>query len=338
MILVLLLLILGVGAAVGQAQTSNAKPGKYSSSSADHDVPQRTVQPEEPVITVQGICKEGAAKAEGSGACQTAVTRGQFERLLAGLAAAGQSVPPGRRQELAQTYVDFLAYEQGARAAGTEDSPEFRDLMNWVRLRTLTEVYRHSLQEKYRNPSAQEIDDHYHRDLLSFTDVKLRRILIPRKNPAAKNQEEYEKRALQLANEVRERAAKGEDPDLLQKEAYTTLGLTTPPSTDLGNRRKASLLADEGNEVFALSVGGVSKVEQEPYSFVIYKVESKYVLPLEVVKDEISRAISRQRLNDALKALTSAVHSDFNPLYFTLSPLPPAPPVPQQQPSPQTPH
>src|SRR5262249_34551348 len=143
-------------------------------------------------------------------------------------------------------------YEQAAKSAGTESSPEFRDLMDLIRLRTLAEIYRHNLQERYRTPAPQEIDDYYRQNPSHFIDMKLRRILIPRKNPSVSNQQDYERRALQVAKDLRERAAQGEDIDRLQKEGYTALGLTSPPGTDMGVRRKANLLPEEGDEILAL--------------------------------------------------------------------------------------
>jgi parvulin-like peptidyl-prolyl isomerase len=240
--------------------------------------------------------------------------------MIAALATAGQPVSGNGRQQLAQTYVDLLAYEEAARSSGIESSPEFRDLMELVRLRTLSEIHRRSLQERYRMPSPEDIDDYYLQNPSNFTDIKLRRILIPRKNPAIENQTEYEKRALQVANDLRERAAKGDDFDQLQKEGYTSLGLAAPPATDMGNRRKGNLLPENRDEILALNAGGVSKVEQEAFSFVIYKVDRKNLLPKEAVQDEIARDISRQRLENALKEIMSSVHADFNQQYFTPAP------------------
>jgi len=176
------------------------------------------------------------------------------------------------------------------------------------------------LQAKFHEPSSQDIADYYRQNPLNFTDIKLYRILIPRKNPAAENQEEYEKHALQVTNELRERAAAGEDFNQLQREGYTALGLSSVPATDMGNRRKGNLLAESRDEILSLSVGGTSKVEKEPYSFVIYKVGGKNLLPEEAVKDEISREIARQRLETALKEITSAVHPEFNQQYFIADP------------------
>ena len=322
MIYMFLSFILAVGVVTEQPQKSNSRPDNDPSRTAV-DVQRQSVKPDDPVITVPGVCR-GSAKAGSPADCKTIVTREQFERLVAAVATAGQPVQANGRQQLAQTYVDLLAYEDAARPSGMESSREFQDLMELVRLRTLAEIHRRNVQAKYREPSAQDIDDYYRQNPLNFTDIKLHRILIPRKNPMVENQEEYEKHAQQVVNGLRERAANGEDFDQLQREGYSTLGLNLPPATDMGNRRKANLLAGVRDEILSLNAGGVSKVEKEPYSFVIYKVDRKNLLPEETVKEEISREISRQRLENALKEITAGVHPEFNQQYFTAEPQPPA--------------
>ncbi len=319
MILLLLNFVLAVGVVAEQPQNAETRPSGYSSHLDDKTPQMNSVKPEDPVVTVSGVCRNNTAK--GPSACKTVVTREKFERMVAALATAGQPVFGNGREQLAQTYVDLLAYEEAARSSGIESSPEFRDLMELVRLRTLSEIHRRSLQERYRTPSPQDIDDYYRQNPTNFIDIKLRRILVPRKNPATENQEEYEKRALQVANDLRERAAKGDDCDQLQKEGYATLGLASFPATDMGNRRKANLLPENRDEILALNAGGVSKVEHEAFSFVIYKVDGKNLLSKETVKDEISREISRQRLENALKEITSSVHAEFNQQYFTPAPM-----------------
>lgn len=309
MIPILLSCVLAVAAAAQQQQNPNSTSGKAASLPS-------SVKPGDPVITISGICRDGHARAENSPDCKTIVTREQFEKLLAAVAASGQAVPLRGRQQFAQTYAELLAFAEAARSSGEESSPEFRDLMDLIRIRTLAEIHRRNLQAGVHAPSQTEIHDYYRQNPGDFTNIKLRRILIPRKNASAQNQEEYEKHALQVITDLRERAANGEDFDILQKEAFTSLGLALPPATLLGNRRKSNLVPEEREEVLGLSAGGVSKVETEAFSFVIYKVEEKSLLAEDQVKDEISREIYRQRLDNALKEVTSGVHSEFNQQYF----------------------
>jgi hypothetical protein len=327
-----------VALAPEQAQNSNPSPGA-SAHPGDDASPPKSLRPDDPVITVRGLCKgkESSAAAVKTPDCKTIVTREQFERLAAAVAIVGQPVPLNGRRQLAQTYVDLLAYEKAARPAKTESSPEFQDLMELIRLRTLAEIHRRNLQARFQTPTAQEIDDYYRQNLSNFIDMRLSRILIPRKNPSAVNQEEYEKLALGVANELRERAAKGEDFDQLQKEGYKALGLASAPGTNMGNRRKTNLLPENRDEILGLSEGGVSKVEPETFGFVIYKVGAKALLPKETVKDEIAREISRQRLENAVKEITADVVPEFNQEYFPATPSPapntPSSPAGVQQPS-----
>src|SRR5712664_1344053 len=117
-----------------------------------------------------------------------------------------------------------------------------------------------------------------------------------RKNSGASNKEEFEKKAQKIAGDLRERLAKGEDPDVLEKEAYTALALEAKPMpTDFGSRRKGSLPPEQDQEIFSLSPGSATKVEPLPPGFVIYKVESRQTLPLDKVEDEISREIFRRK-------------------------------------------
>src|SRR5262249_40354529 len=316
---ILLIFLLAAGLAAQQQKSANPKPTGDRSHAGDEASPAKSVKPDDPVITVRGICKGSSGKTGDSSDCETIVTREQFERVAAAVAAAGQPVPAKALQQFAQAYVDLLAYEQAARTNAIENSREFQDLMELVRLRTLAEIHRRSLQEKYRSPSPQDITDYYHKNLSNFIDMRLRRILVPRKNFSVKDQEEYERHALEVANDLRKRAAQGEDCDQLQKEGYKTLGLTSPPGTDMGVRRKTKLLPEIGYGIVALSVGGVSKEEQGFYGFVIYEVESKHRVTEDAAREEISQEISGQRLENALKEITAGAHPEFNPQYFTPS-------------------
>jgi hypothetical protein len=50
---------------------------------------------------------------------------------------------------------------------------------------------------------------------------------------------------------------------------------------------------------------------------VIYKVQEKSLLAEEVVKGEIAREISKQRLDNLLQEVTAGVQWEFNPEYFS---------------------
>lgn len=302
----------------GKQTVSSAKTEPDGSQgSKDTASPSSTVGPSQAVITVHGLCD----KAPGSGAsdpssCSKIITREEFERLISVLNPEGQAVPPLARQNLARNYADYLAVEAVAKKAGIEDTPEFRELMNWARLRTATDLYRRSLQEKYRNPSPEEISAYYKQHFSVFERVSLARILVTRENPSAA-EKDFDKKALETAKAARERAAKGEDPAQIQKDAYAALGFSVPPSTDLGKRRRSDLIASEAAEVFSLPEGGVTQVQTEVKSYVIYKVLSKDPMTEEEARPEITREIYQQKFKAAMKSVLDAAPAELNKEYFS---------------------
>jgi PPIC-type PPIASE domain len=340
MIRTLMSLVLASAAVWGQTQGTTPAPKKPSSagqastprpaSAPAADKPAANVAqsgsavaPTAAVITVKGVCKATAArKAAGatgaaSAPCTTVVTKAQFDKLMDALNSGNQTIAPAMRRNLAQAYVELLAYTQAAERAGTENDSRFLEIMHLMRMRSLADIYRRNLEEKYRNPPAAEVQAAYNQNISKYEEIKLSRIFIPAKNPSAQVKDDWEKKAAQTANDMRERAAKGEDFEKLQKEAYTTLGLTiTPPTTTVGARRRGMLAPQEEQELFALSPGGISKVEQQPAGYIIYKVESKQTLPMEQVKDEISREIFRKSMETQQKKVTAQIQAEFNEQYF----------------------
>jgi hypothetical protein len=240
----------------------------------------------------------------------------QFEKLMNALNPAGQAISAKGRQNLAKTYAESLALESAARSSGIEDSEEFRELIAWTRLRAIAELYRRKLEEKYRSPSPEEVDGYYQQHVASYERVKLSRVLIPRQSGTSGDDDEFDRKALEAANNARARAANGEDPELVQKDVYSALGLSTPPPVELGKYGRANFTDKEGPDVFALKAGEASPVEIEPKNYVIYKVEAKETLPEEEVKTEISHEIWQQKFKDAIAAITDADHFEFDEQYF----------------------
>jgi parvulin-like peptidyl-prolyl isomerase len=347
-------------AAAATQQPAPSQPSSQSQSTAspastpkpasapDAEDKAASVPSAESVITIQGVCS-GAAPARrtaatattkhastgrGAGApCRTLVTKAQFEKLVDSLNQGNKTLAPAQRRNLAQVYVELLAFNQVATKAGIDKDPHFAEVMRFLRLRTLAEFYRRSLEEKYRTPRPADVQAYYNENVKKYEEIKLSRIFIPARNPASANKDDWDKKASQEANDIHDRAAKGEDLDKLQKEAFTTLGLTmAPPSTSMGARRRGMMAASEEQEIFDLKAGDVSKVEQEPAGYIIYKVDSRETLPVDKVKDEISRELFRQKMEEQMKSVTASVHADFNDQYF--GPAAPAPAVGSRGPRP----
>jgi parvulin-like peptidyl-prolyl isomerase len=229
---------------------------------------------------------------------------------------ASKDLTPTTRRNLAETYAQYLALERPATKAGLETTPQFTEIMRWWRLRTLADLYRGNLQEQLKNPTREEVHAYYTEHLPSYQHIEVDRILIPRTRITTEETKKADEKALQAANAARERLAKGEDLKVVQKETNDSLGIVDAPFPGLGTLTKSQFPPEQGNELFALHVGEVSKVEVETASYVVYKIKSQETLAEEAVKDEISREIARRKFSAALRAITESAQPELNQAYF----------------------
>ena len=277
------------------------------------------VAPDAPVITIHGICPAGqVAAGEKADSCGLVLTRTEFETLVTSINTTNQTYTMPALRSLAGGYVTVLTLADAAEKAGVDKDPRFQELMKVTRARTLADAYRRYLQEKYSNPSPEEVAEYYKQNINKFEQQKIDRIMVPRVNPKRPQDKraEWEKKARELAAAIRERAARGEDVVALQVEVYKTLGLndSQPPQTELPGKGVFPPAVDQ--DIKALKPGEVTKVEFEPSGFNIYKLRMRSAVPLEAAKAQIVREYSQQKIDAELKSLTGRVHSDFNEQYF----------------------
>jgi hypothetical protein len=309
-----------------KSPTAQGKATSKASAPAEPALP-----PTATVITVHGTCTphSGAKGAAAAKDCTTRITKKQFDTLLNMVMPPNQSPTPQMRRTLAQRYVELLAVADAAQKAGVENSPEYALL----RLRGLAEAYQRELDLKYKKVPPSETEAYYNQHKGEFESATLRRLYIPKADPAkpkatADEKAAFAKKAQEIGDQMQQRANKGEDMEALEKDAYSKLGLTiTPPSTQIGPVRKGALPAATDKQIFALAQGGTYK-DDEPTAVVIYKVESKETLPLDKVKDEIARKMEREKMDSTMKAITSSIKADYNDKYFgpataSTSPEPP---------------
>lgn len=314
-----------VAGAIALIWFQNSAPNPVIPSSAKAPAETKaTVPPSQPIITVHGVCED--AKATDTASCAAVITRERFENLVQALH-PGQELPASARNNLGKLYAEYLTVEAATRKAGMEDTAEYHEFMNWMRVLAATEYYRRKLQAKYDNPPQAEIDAYYHQHLPEYERVKLERIMIPRENSLAANKDEFDKKALEAANNTHANLAKGMETAEAQKTAYAALGLPGPPPADLGTRRRKDFIDEESAEVFSLKPGEITKVYVEPRSYVIYKVLSHETVPEEDVKKFISGQITEKKFKDAMNAVLDAATVDLNEQYFGApGPAPSEPP------------
>jgi hypothetical protein len=263
----------------GRATLPPATPG--TTPSAQSGAHPEAVGATETVITIHGFCPNTPGKSGDS--CNTVLTKEQFEKILGAVNQSGAPMPPAAVRNLAERYVQILAFADAGEKLGLDKDPKFQELMRVVRLNSLAEAYRRSVEEKYRSPSDAEIENYYKQNIARFEQVKLSRVFVPRVNPKTPREglDDFVQRAQQTANSLRDRAAKGEEQD-----------------------------------IFALKSGEVTKVEPEPAGFQFYKLQGRETLALAQVKNEIIAALHKEHLDAANKSVFDPIHTDLNDTYF----------------------
>jgi hypothetical protein len=320
------------------AATPSASPASQATppSLLKRDEKPAEVPPNQPVISIRGLCPAQTniatnTKVPSTAECSTSVTKEQFDKLLKAFNTNNQPVTQAQRRGLGEKYVELLVFSEAAEAAGVENTPTYAEVMRVLRLKTLGDLYLNQLAEQYRNPPEQEIEAYYQANQQKYEAAKLSRIYLPKNDPDSKatpeQKQDFQKKIQQVSDDVQARAAKGEDMSKLQKEAYTSLGITAaPPNTELSLARHGAFPPKLDQEIFSHKAGEVFRSD-DANGYMIYRVDSRQTSPLETVKAEISQQLFRQKMEAKTKELQAPVHAEYDEKYF-------GPPAPVAQPTP----
>jgi bifunctional DNA-binding transcriptional regulator/antitoxin component of YhaV-PrlF toxin-antitoxin module len=359
-----LVCVLLAGLAYGQAAQPATPPAaappagakaEQSAPAATDKAPEIKVGPDDTVITLKGFCADATQQGDS---CKTAITRAQFEKLAETLQ---PGMSPAIRRQLATAYSRMLRMSTVAEKRGLDKTPKFDEMIYFARMQILSQELSRALQEESSKVSDGDIDDYYKKNEPSYEQATFARIFVPRAKqivnaivkpkagttagaktgakatatistnqpPTEAQKKAAEEAMTRLAAGLRARAAKGEDPDKLQKEAYAAAGLPgNAPSTKMEKVRRTTLPANH-QAAMDLKPGEVSEVISDPNSgHYIYKLVSKETLSVSVdaVKTEIRNTISSQRYRDSMQGFQGNV--DLNDAYFgpTRNPAMPPPP------------
>jgi len=338
----------GTATSPSPAQTPNGAAPASTPPAAE--VPENAV-----VLTVFGVCpaastttaaktaagsKTATAAAKPAVAkqpadCKTEITRKEFEKIASGLAPA---VTPQLKRQLAAALPKFMAMSEAAKAKGLDKTPQYEETLKVVKMQILTQQLQRSVQEEAEKVSPEDIEAYYKKNPEAYEQFSLDRLFVPRfkqAEVAEKNNEEKlteeqqkakeaadkakqeagEQELTKLAESQRARAAAGEDFAKLQKEAFEAAGMKMDSPTVTMKVRRTGLPPAHA-AVFALKAGEVSAVITDNGGHYIYKVESKEVLPLDQVKDEIRNTLKNQKMKDTMEAYTNSYHAETNEAYF----------------------
>ncbi len=289
--------------------------------------------------------------------CKTVITKEEFEKLLNGVTA---TPTPQLRRQLASVLPRFIAMSNQAQKQGMDKAPEFAEMLKFAKMQILTQELQRKIQKEAADVPDAEIENYYKSNPEAFEQFNLERLFVPRtkqiesdaKEDDAKDekltddqkkakeaadkakQDEAEQAMTKLAEDLRARAAAGEDFQALQKEAFTAAGMKIEsPTVKIPGVRRTGLPAAHA-AVFDLKRGEVSAVINDSGGHYIYKLESKNEIPLEQAKQEIHNTLVNQRTRDMMEKVNNSFKVETNDAYFGPGPVaaPPQQRLPNRRP------
>ena len=304
-----------------------------------------TVAMDAPVLTIKGFCPNRMTSAAASTACQTIITRAQFEKLAA---AIRPDISMSVKQQLASLYPRLLVMSQRAEELGLDQQEPYEEMIAFSRMQILSQGLTHKLQQDAANISDDEVADYYRKNPETFEQYTLQRLLVPlRKMTAApkasapkidsneKNEGQTtatqhaesaqqaaasERELNDLARNLRKRAAAGEDFVKLQQEAFESAGVkVASATTSMGKVRRSALPANHG-AIYQLKVGEVSPVVTDADGHYIYKLEARDRLTWDEARGEIRQTLQSQRAKEDLEKIQASYSTETNEAYFSLPP------------------
>ena len=303
-----------------------------------------------PVLTIDGVCDSPQAKTTGTNratakpaapskssieGCKTVITKGQFEELANSLA---PNLTPQMKKQLAGILPKLIAMSKEAEKQGLQNTPQYKEVLKYTRMQILAKQLQQKLQDEAAKVSDADLEKYYKDHPQDFEQYGLERLFVPRmkqvepeareeakageqeqkdKEAAEKaKQEEGEKAMIKLADDLRARAAAGEDFLKLQKEAFEAGGMKIEsPTVRLPSVRRSGIPPAHA-AVFELKPGEVSQVISDSGGHYIYKLTSKNPMPLEQAKTEIHTRLQNERMKEEMDKLNDSFKVETNEAYF----------------------
>ncbi|MFZ0733157.1 MAG: peptidyl-prolyl cis-trans isomerase [Candidatus Sulfotelmatobacter sp.] len=304
--------------------------------------------------------KAGAAKTP-AGDCKTVITKAEFEKLADALA---PNVTPQLKRQLAGLLPRLIALSDAAKKQGIDKGPQYAETLKFVKMQVLANELQRKIQKEAADIPPAEIEKYYKENPEAYEQYTVERLFVPRtkqsdnevkaeedekdqkltddqkkaKEAAEKAKaEDAEQSMTKLADDLRERAAKGEDFAKLQKEAFEAAGMKIEsPTVTLPNLRRTGLPPAHA-AVFDLKPGEVSQVISDAGGHYIYKIVSKSEMPFDQAKNEIHNRLQNDRMRDLMEKLNNSFKTETNEAYFGPGGAGPLPPPHMPRPRPGTP-
>ena len=203
--------------------------------------------------------------------------------------------------------------------------------MTIARIQILSKELNKVIQAKASRISYGEIEEYYNNNIARFEKVVLDRLYIPktRQQPAVyekgpgtaddavrqQRSQNSEQIMTEEVNNLHARAVAGEEFIQLQADAYKLAEIKSAVPTTSITIRPTSLPANQIS-VIDLQPGEVSSVLGDVNGYVIYKVRTKTVMPLDQVEDEIKATLRLQHVQDELRHIEDSATPVLDEVYF----------------------
>ncbi|HVI08036.1 MAG TPA: peptidylprolyl isomerase [Candidatus Binatia bacterium] len=317
-----LLCLLGGGLAWAQAKPA----GSGSAQTRDDDQPSvnaaSSIAMDAPVLTIKGICTPPKT-AGNSSACETVITREQFEKVVA---AIHPNMSLSAKEQLAILYPRLLVMTQSAEELGLDKQAPYEQMIAFSRMQILTQGLTRKLQAEAAPVSDEEIAEYYRKNAEKFEVYTLERLLVPLHKLPAKSSDgktsqtpqQSDEELAGLAQRLRARGAAGEDFVKLQQEAFEAAGVkVASANTHMEKVRRSSVPVSQG-AVFDLKAGEVSQVFSDAGGHYIFRMDSKGQLPLEDAKAEIRQTLTAEHAKAAVDKVEGSITTERNQAYFAV--------------------
>ena len=273
------------------------------------------VPPDTPVVTMDGLCQDRQAK----GPCKTVITREDLDKFIGTFAPEVGQTARGRE---AVQYARTLAFSTLAEQQGLDKNPvvakELELQLKLVRMRFLSTAFLQSMQQQTTTVLGSEVERYYelHRDL--YEEAQIRRVAIPIAVPSPTGRPLDRAAVKAEMDELRNRAAAGEDLNQLLHDAFEHLHIqATPPPVTAATLRRGNLQGDEA-KAFDLNPGEITPVLDLPASFAIIKLDSKAAVPIESLRSEIEASVRRDHVQLQIGRVSKKISAEFNLPYLEL--------------------
>jgi len=276
--------------------------------------------------------------------CKTTITKAQFEKLVNGLA---PNATMQQKKQLASMLPRLIAMSTEAKKQSMDKTDSYKETLKFAQMQILTNEFLRKIQDDAGKISPADIESYYKQHPDMFEQYNVDRLFVPRirqPEPEAKEakakedddkdaklsdeqkkaKEDADKAKVQaneqamtkLADDLRARAAAGEDIVKLQKEAFEAAGMKIEsPTVNLPNVRRSGLPPGHA-AVFDLKAGEVSQVINDSGGHYIYKINSKTEMTVDQATNEITTKMKNDRVREKMEKLNTSFHAQNNTEYF----------------------